>query len=314
MKPAFSVLFLTTLIGVGQGLQLFIFVLSIFDKQEYSHHYFYVIGSLSALVLCLLGLIASVFHLGHPERAWRAILCWKTSWLSRECLCLPLFMLLTLLYGISLYLNLPYSLWLGFAASVVALALFVCTSMIYACLKFIKQWSTPWTLVNFIIYGTTGGILTSWLCALCTLSNQQQKSDLFAILSGISLLLALSCFLLSLVRNQRPCAASTLQSATGISGSKVKLISRGFTASSFNLKEFFHGKSGRLVLAITWASTLLAFICPLLLVICVVLVDSISLRIAILGLALISHYLGILAERWLFFACAEHPQNIYYRY
>ena len=30
------------------------------------------------------GLTSSTFHLGHPERAWRALSQWRTSWLSRE--------------------------------------------------------------------------------------------------------------------------------------------------------------------------------------------------------------------------------------
>jgi hypothetical protein len=35
-------------------------------------------------VLVTLGLLSSTFHLGHPERAWRAFSQWRSSWLSRE--------------------------------------------------------------------------------------------------------------------------------------------------------------------------------------------------------------------------------------
>jgi hypothetical protein len=35
-------------------------------------------------VLVSLGLLSSTFHLGHPERAWRALGQWRSSWLSRE--------------------------------------------------------------------------------------------------------------------------------------------------------------------------------------------------------------------------------------
>jgi Fe-S-cluster-containing dehydrogenase component len=34
--------------------------------------------------LAVAGLLASTFHLGHPERAWRALSQWRSSWLSRE--------------------------------------------------------------------------------------------------------------------------------------------------------------------------------------------------------------------------------------
>jgi len=39
-----------------------------------------------ALAFALLGggLLASTWHLGRPERAWRAFSQWRTSWLSRE--------------------------------------------------------------------------------------------------------------------------------------------------------------------------------------------------------------------------------------
>jgi Fe-S-cluster-containing dehydrogenase component/DMSO reductase anchor subunit len=40
--------------------------------------------NLAAFVLLNLGLMAAVLHLGHPLKAWRAFLGWRTSWLSRE--------------------------------------------------------------------------------------------------------------------------------------------------------------------------------------------------------------------------------------
>src|SRR5574340_153333 len=68
MRPAWSVILLTTLIGVGQGL-----FLALVTVQSYA----------------ALGLVASFFHLGRPERAWRTAARWRTSWLSREVIVLP---------------------------------------------------------------------------------------------------------------------------------------------------------------------------------------------------------------------------------
>jgi len=73
MHPAFSVIFLTTLIGVGQGLFVALFSaemgaeLGWLQSQEPG---FYVIGAAISLVFLAAGLIASFFHLGRPERAW----------------------------------------------------------------------------------------------------------------------------------------------------------------------------------------------------------------------------------------------------
>src|ERR1700704_361643 len=105
MRPALSVLLLTTLIGAGQGLFLALFTVEVcalagfLPPQE--GHRFYAHGSLLALVLLVAGLVASFFHLGRPERAWRAAAMWRTSWLSREVIVLPAFMGLVFLFGIA---------------------------------------------------------------------------------------------------------------------------------------------------------------------------------------------------------------------
>ena len=107
MHPAYSVIFLTTLIGAGQGL-----FLALYSAQLYSAVkllpgqdpvQFYALGALVALVLLVLGLFASFFHLGRPERAWRAAAMWRTSWLSREVIALPAMMGLVAAWGLAHY-------------------------------------------------------------------------------------------------------------------------------------------------------------------------------------------------------------------
>lgn len=44
------------------------------------------------------GLIASVFHLGQPLKAWRIWMGWRTSWLSREALALGAFSAVALIF------------------------------------------------------------------------------------------------------------------------------------------------------------------------------------------------------------------------
>ena len=103
MHPAFSVIFLTTLIGAGQGLFLALYtgqLYSLANLLPVQSESFYALGSLTSMVLLIGGLVASVFHLGRPERAWRAATQWRTSWLSREVIALPAAMGLTFLYGL----------------------------------------------------------------------------------------------------------------------------------------------------------------------------------------------------------------------
>lgn len=93
MHPAFSVIFLTTLIGAGQGLFMALMIAQTYSVVEIvpinDPIQFYDLGALIALGLLLLGLIASIFHLGHPERTWCSATMWRTSWLSREVIALP---------------------------------------------------------------------------------------------------------------------------------------------------------------------------------------------------------------------------------
>ncbi|HHH13285.1 MAG TPA: DMSO reductase, partial [Thiolapillus brandeum] len=104
MHPAFSVIFLTTLIGVGQGLFLALVTGQVYSLanllQPQDSVRFYAVGSALSLAFLVAGLVASIFHLGRPERAWRAASQWRTSWLSREVIVLPVFMFLVFLYGV----------------------------------------------------------------------------------------------------------------------------------------------------------------------------------------------------------------------
>ena len=152
MNPAFSVIFLTTLVGAGQGLFLALYAaewasrlswLALPDQQ------LFVWGAGIAAVLSIGGLLASFAHLGRPERAWRTATMWRTSWLSREVIVLPAFIGLVVLYGAAHVWAPAWSFFVGAAAAVVCLALFVCTGMIYACIKFLREWASALTPINF---------------------------------------------------------------------------------------------------------------------------------------------------------------------
>jgi len=84
---------------------------------------------------------------------------WRTSWLSREVIVLPVFMVLVTVYGWMHWLGRPGTLTLGLLAAAVCVLLFVCTGMIYACIKFLQEWATPLTLVNFTLLGCASGVM-----------------------------------------------------------------------------------------------------------------------------------------------------------
>jgi len=320
MKPAFSVIFLTTLLGAGQGLFLALFThqsYALFGLLPMQSDAFYGYGSVVVLILLGGGLIASFFHLGRPERAWRSATQWRTSWLSREVIVLPAFMGVVFLYGVvhlSGYrpavatlpsgLLIDLSIVLGAICTLVSFALFVCTGMIYACLRFLREWHTPLTVINYILIGGSSGFI---LAAFYSASVAPSQTDFFAGWAIIITLLAVAGRSASLVRNAHLKPKSTIQTAIGIKHPHIVQRSQGAMGGSFNTREFFHGKSTAFLRVIKPFFILLAFVVPLAL-----LAFGMFTR-ELLGVAFIIQYIGLLAERWFFFAQANHPQNLYYQ-
>jgi DMSO reductase anchor subunit len=83
----------------------------------------------------------------------------------------------------------------------------------------------------------------------------------------------------------------------------------GLMGGSFNTREFFHHQTENAISNIRKIVLLCAYIFPMILV--AYSISSPSNLIFIL--ALIIHFIGLLAERWMFFAEANHPQNLYYQ-
>ena len=206
MNPAFSVIFLTTLIGAGQGLFLALYtgqlysVIKVLPVQDSTE--FYGFGSLLALIFMLAGLLASFFHLGHPERAWRSAAQWRTSWLSREVIVLPAMMMMTAAYGIVHYFDInpilftfrevfvvDLSLLIGAATTCLAFMLFIATGMIYACIKFLQEWATPLTLLNFTLLGSASGFTLATAFATYVGSNLASFYGGWAIILTIAALI-----------------------------------------------------------------------------------------------------------------------------
>jgi sulfite dehydrogenase (quinone) subunit SoeC len=156
MRPAFSVIFLTTLIGTAQGLFVAVYAADVSGLAA-AGSALLVAGGLLASTLAVLGLAASFFHLGRPSRAWRSATMWRTSWLSREVIALPAFIGLAALYGFGHRLNWHVIPLLGAVGIVTTITLFVCTAMIYMCLRFLQEWATPLTMANFILLGCSSG-------------------------------------------------------------------------------------------------------------------------------------------------------------
>ncbi|MDY6978603.1 MAG: DmsC/YnfH family molybdoenzyme membrane anchor subunit [Pseudomonadota bacterium] len=320
MHPAFSVIFLTTLIGAGQGL-----FLALFSGQLYSavnllpaqSSNFYVTGSILALVLMIAGLAASFWHLGRPERAWRAASQWRTSWLSREVIILPAVMGLVFVYGV-----LHFSGWqpnwfhnaipnqpaliVGAATTLAVFALYIATGMIYASIKFLQEWASVLTVINYTLLGAASGFTLATALAAWMDSGLTGFYGAWAVILTVVGLITRAA---SLYRNARIKYKSTVQSAIGMRHNAVVQKSMGMMGGSYNTREYFHGASAAWFKSIKYIFLVLVFPVPLILLWAGLTAASVQ----VLAAAFVVQYVGLLFERWFFFAQANHPQNLYYQ-
>ena len=308
MNPAFSVVIFTTIAGAAQGL---VVTLAVAMLSGVAMSAGFIGGALIvAEVMLLIGLGASFAHLGRPERAWRAVLMWRTSWLSREVIVLPAFIGVVALWWLALRMNIDTALslvLLPLAAIFLAALLWYCTAMIYACLRFIEEWAQPLTLVNFTLIGLSSGlILATALAALAGETALLQLSGPGALAFTV---IAWATRMLALRHNAAIKHKSTLQSATGIQSPNLVQKSMGMSAGSFNTREFFHGRTLAALKQVKLAFIVLCFALPAALALWGVLSGSANAWV----LALLVQAPGLVAERWFFFAQAKHPQNLYYQ-
>jgi DMSO reductase anchor subunit len=304
VHPAWSVIFFTTLIGWAQGLVVALSI-GILSGRPPTRELL-LCGLAVATALSIVALGCSFLHLGRPGRAWRSVMMWRTSWLSREVIVAPAFIGWIVLW-LFVESNHRSSAVFPLGAIALALLLWLCTAMIYACLKFIREWSHPLTLANYVLLGLASGVLLT--AALAVINGDNGYAIACSLWGAALTALGLVGRSASLIRNMRLRPVSTLQTATGIRAPQLKQMSMGMSAGAFNTREFFHGKSLRFVRSVKASFVALAFVLPIAIVVISITTQS--------GIALIAavavQYVGLLGERWYFFAEARHPQNLYYQ-
>ena len=307
MNPAFSVIAFTLLAGAAQGLVVALACAALGGVAAGRGFLLAALGL--ALVMLVAGLGASFLHLGRPERAWRAAAMWRTSWLSREVIVLPAFTALVALWWLLAWGGHAAPALLAVAALALAALLWLCTAQIYACLRFIQEWAHPLTLVNYTLIGLASGCVLA-----CALAASFGERALLAAAAPWALTLTFAAWAgrtAALLRNASLKPKSTAQSATGIRAERLVQKSMGMSAGAFNTREFFHRASALAVQRVRWALHGLGFALPAALMITAA--QTGSTQAAWWWLAVMSQVPGLLAERWLFFAQARHPQNLYYQ-
>lgn len=307
MRPAASILLLTTLTGFAFGLLAWIGVYAALGLLP-AVPLLGVAGTGLGLVLASLGLAASILHLGRKERAWRALSQWRSSWLSREGVCAILVYPVAILLAVALHLGhdgVAVRL-LGAAVVVASLATVFCTAMIYASLKPIRQWHNSHTAPDYLIYAVFSGALLFALLHT-VLVGRSGLFDVIAAATAAVALLAKSAYWRH-VDAQKPLAS--LAAAIGLPKNvQVKPLDAPHFTENFVLREMGFAIARRHAGKLRRIALGLGFGFPLGLV----LLASLSIApVAVTGAALACAAIGLLTERWLFFAEATHVAALYY--
>jgi DMSO reductase anchor subunit len=307
VHPAFSVIFFTVASGAGFGLFSLLFLADVFKLGGGFNQDQLVAGGLMAMGLVVFGLLSSTFHLANPKNAWRAVSRFRTSWLSREGVFAIAFMPLALIYLGSIMFDAPQ--WLrvtsGLLTAVLAWITVFSTGMIYACLKTIRQWNTPLVPANYLALGyASGSLLLLPGAVVAGLDTTPYLAMSALIVSIAAVLKAIYYFWI-----RSPGLTPTLNTATGLTRAKVKLLDTGHTHGTFLTQEFgfqiARQKAGLLKVVVF----VLGFALPGLMLVWVFnqqggQVAAIIAAVAGLG--------GAAVERWLFFAEARHVVNLYH--
>jgi DMSO reductase anchor subunit len=310
MHPAYSVILFTTASGAGYGLLAWLALAGMLGLLP-AERWLGIFGFGLAFVLITAGLLSSTAHLGRPERAWRAFSQWRSSWLSREgVMAVATYVPAGLLAigWVVLERNDGIFALLALLTVVCALGTLYTTGMIYASLRTIRQWHQPLTAPVYIGLGLASGVV---------LLNCLLKLFGFGGASW-SVGLAIVCLLVAAWMKWAYWQAIdaeprtyTVGAATGLGHlGKVRPLEPPHTQPNYIMREMGYrvarkhaDKLRLIVLAAAFAVPIAASLLSLV---------GGSAGIAAAALAALSMALGLIVERWLFFAEAQHVVTLYY--
>jgi DMSO reductase anchor subunit len=309
VHPAPSIIAFTNASGAGYGL-LFLLGLAAPAGLVPPTRGFGAAGLGLALGLITLGLGASLLHLGHPERAWRAISQWRSSWLSREGAMALLAYLPTVAFAAGwLYLGRTGG-WIAVAGLLAALGAAItvyCTGMIYASLRPIREWRQPLVVPVYLAFALMTGALL--LHALLRLFGAAPAWAAALALLATALAFGLKGRYWAALARAAP--GPTPESATGLGAlGEVRLLEPPHTETNYLLHEMGFRVARRHAAKLRGYACLFGAGAGLLTVLTPLVSGALASLLALL--AALAGIAGVLIERWLFFAEATHTVMLYY--
>ena len=302
MNPAYSVILFTTASGAGYGL-LSLLGLVAMNHGQASSPAFALTATAIALVLITIGLLSSTLHLGHPERAWRALSQWRSSWLSREGVAAVATYPIAVAFAAtwSGLVNAPTLIKpLGILTLIMCTVTIICTAMIYRSLRTIRQWNHKLVVPVYLAMALASG--ASLLPAIAVFFDRWQIFQ--ARLAILTLIIAIALKIAYWHLVDRIPRTHTTGEATGL-GENVRMWELPHTNQNFIQKEMGFVVARKHAKKLRMASILLLALAAFLSA-CTVISPWIAPTV------ILPFALALWIERWLFFAEAEHAAMLYY--
>ncbi len=311
MHPAYSVILFTTASGAGYGLLALLGLGAALDVEFPQTYWFPLVALGLALGLITVGLLSSTFHLGHPERAWRAFSQWRSSWLSREGVAAVATYIPAGLFGLMWLGDWDGTMtWqsLGVLSAIGAAVTVWCTGMIYGSLTTIRQWNHPLVTPVYMVLAVSTG--ASLFCPLMAAFGAVQPWHIVMAAGAMGGAILMKCvYWWSIDREPR---VLTIEAATGLGRrGVVRQLEAPHTQENFVQREMGysigrkHAKKLRAVCLVGGfglATSLQAL----------ALLAQGPLQTGLLAASIAPAAVGVIVERWLFFAQAQHVVTLFY--
>jgi DMSO reductase anchor subunit len=313
MHPAKSVIFFTTASGAGYGLMVWLAVLAAMGLLPQDMVFGLVAFGLG-FVLIIGGLLSSTFHLGRPERAWRALSQWRSSWLSREGVAAVLTFVPLGLFALAWIFTLAspqVAVMLGLAGAAMSFLTVFTTSMIYASLKTIPAWHNGWTVAGYVVLGPMNGAVL--LALLTALFGYREAAELTGAIAVILLGLGLIVKALYWRHIHAAPTVSTAGTATGLGHlGKVEMSASPHDMDNYLLREMGFRIARKHAEKLRRIALLFGFLVPILALVVAGRMEGYWPAAILSLLAALACQIGVTCERWLFFAEAKHVVTLFY--
>lgn len=310
MNPAPSIIIFTTASGAGYGMLFWLGLLRPLGLLP-GDRAFGLIALCLAVFMIAVGLLASTAHLGRPERAWRALSQWRSSWLSREGVAALGTFVPILLFGLCLLGEFRFLAGVfGVLAAAGAVATVYCTGMIYASLKPVRQWRHPLVVPGYLMLASFSGATV--LAMVAAYWGRAWAPALIAA-AGAAAALWLKRRYWQDMAAPAPAGTPTIESATGLGSiGRTRPLDPPHTETNYLLREMGYRVGRKHADKLRSIAQGAGFVAPLVLAVLAVLVGGTAVPVLLLSLATTLVILGLLAERWLLFAEATHTVTLYY--